>query len=108
MKSWAKWVNRSEASLVPGAKEFIDLARDIGIQLIFISNRMDKRLDATKKYEEFKYFSEDDIYIRLDRKDKKTIRRKRFSKDKIACLNMVHMMLLCILEMQWEILKRFL
>ena len=26
MKSWAKWVNRSEASLVPGAKEFIDLA----------------------------------------------------------------------------------
>ena len=41
---------------MPGAKEFIDLARDIGLQLIFISNRMDKRLDATKKYEEFKYF----------------------------------------------------
>lgn len=77
MKSWAKWVNRSEASLVPGAKEFIDLARDIGIQLIFISNRMDKRLDATKKnMKSLNIFSEDDIYLlRLDRKDKKTIRR---------------------------------
>lgn len=82
MKSWAKWVNRSEASLVPGAKEFIDLARDIGIQLIFISNRMDKRLDSTKKnMKSLDIFSEDDIYLlRLDRKDKKTIRRNEVFK----------------------------
>tara|TARA_B100000941_G_scaffold112396_1_gene78919 strand:- start:140 stop:790 length:651 start_codon:yes stop_codon:yes gene_type:complete len=82
MKSWAKWVNRSEASLVPGAKEFIDLARDIGIQLIFISNRMDKRLDSTKKnMKSLNIFSDDDIYLlRLDRKDKKTIRRNEVFK----------------------------
>ena len=77
MKSWAKWVNRSEASLVPGAKQFIDLARDVGIQLIFISNRMDRRLDSTKKnMKRLNIFSDDDIYLlRLDKKDKKTIRR---------------------------------
>ena len=49
MDSWAQWVNRSEASLVPGAKEYIDLVRQLGVQLIFISNRMDERLDFTKK-----------------------------------------------------------
>ena len=40
MNSWAKWVNRAEADLVPGAKEYIDLVRQLGVQLIFISNRI--------------------------------------------------------------------
>ena len=36
MKSWAKWVNRSEAKSSYWSKEFIDLARDIGLQLILL------------------------------------------------------------------------
>ena len=32
MQSWEKWVNRSEATLVPGAKEYIELLRTLDIQ----------------------------------------------------------------------------
>jgi len=48
MDSWSAWVLRKEAKLVSGAKEFIDFVRSIDVQLIFISNRMDERLEATK------------------------------------------------------------
>ncbi len=77
MKSWSEWVNRSEASLVPGAKEYIDLIREFGIQLIFISNRMDKRLESTKdNMKKLDIYHDDDIYLlRLNKKDKKTVRR---------------------------------
>jgi len=77
MDSWANWVNRADADLVPGAKEYIDLVRDLGVQLIFISNRMDERLESTKKnMMKSGVYHNDDIYLlRLDKKDKKNIRR---------------------------------
>ena len=77
MTSWAKWVNREEAKLVPGAKEYIDLVRSYGIQLIFISNRMDERLNATiNNMKILDIYSESDIFLlRKNKKDKKTIRR---------------------------------
>ena len=78
MESWAMWVNREEADLVPGVKEYIDLIRELGIQLIFISNRMDERLEATKEnMRKLDIYNERDIYLlRLDKKDKKNIRRE--------------------------------
>jgi len=77
MTSWAKWVNREEAKLVPGAKEYIDLVRSYGIQLIFISNRMDERLNATiNNMKILDIYSESDIFLlRKNKKDKKTVRR---------------------------------
>ena len=76
-ETWAKWVLKEEAKLVPGAKEFIDAVRAKGMQLIFISNRMDARLQATKNnMKKCDIFSSEDIYLlRLDRADKKHIRR---------------------------------
>ena len=76
-ESWAVWVLKEEAKLVPGAKEFIDIVRKKGIQLIFISNRMDARLEATiNNMKKCKVSSESDIYLlRLDKADKKTVRR---------------------------------
>ena len=78
MKSWALWVLREEAKLVPGVKKFIKKARKHNIQLIFISNRMDDRLIATKaNMKKLGIFSKDDIYLlRKNKKDKKDIRRK--------------------------------
>ena len=72
MESWAVWVNREEANLVPGVKEYIDLVRVLGIQLIFISNRMDERLDATKEnMKKLNVYDEKDIYLlRLNKEDK--------------------------------------
>ena len=78
MESWATWVNREEANLVPGVKEYIDLVRNLGIQLVFISNRMDERLEATKNnMKKLDIYDEKDIYLlRLNKEDKKDIRRR--------------------------------
>ena len=77
MESWAKWVEREEASLVPGSKEFIEVVRNLDIQLIFISNRMDSRLENTKNnLKKLGLYNDNDIYLlRLDKEDKKYIRR---------------------------------
>ena len=82
MGSWASWVNRADADLVPGAKEYIYLVRQLGIQLIFISNRMDERLESTKKnMKKLGIYHDDDIYLlRLDKEDKKNIRRNEVFK----------------------------
>jgi len=82
MKSWSKWVKRAEADLVPGSKAFINRARALGYQLIFISNRMDKRLKSTKQnMRNLGVFHKDDIYLlRLNKKDTKDIRRSEVYK----------------------------
>ena len=82
MESWANWVNRADAKLVPGAKEYIDLVRQLGVQLIFISNRMDERLESTKEnMKKLGVYHDNDIYLlRLDKKDKKNIRRNEVFK----------------------------
>ena len=76
-ESWDEWVLKEEARLVPGAYEYISFLRNNNIQIIFISNRMDKRLEETKSnMKKMKIYSSDDIYLlRIDRADKKTIRR---------------------------------
>jgi len=77
MESWSDWVLREEATLIPGAKDFIDYIRSLNIQIIFISNRMDERLDATKSnMKKLEIYDESDIYLlRLNKSDKKAIRR---------------------------------
>ena len=77
MKSWAKWVVRAEAKLVPGAKEFFDYIRKMNIQIIFISNRMNERLASTiRNMKILGIYNKQDMYLlRLDKKDKKHIRR---------------------------------
>ena len=82
MKSWSNWVKRAEADLIPGSKAFINRARSLGYQLIFISNRMDKRLKSTKQnMKNLGIFHKDDIYLlRLNKKDTKDIRRSEVYK----------------------------
>jgi len=77
MKSWAKWVNRAEADLVPGVMRFIESIRKHNIQIVFISNRMHERLDATvENLKNLNIYDESDIFLlRLDKSDKKHIRR---------------------------------
>ena len=77
MDSWAKWVEREEAKLVPGAQKYINHLRKNNIQIIFISNRMHARLKSTKNnMKKLGIFSKHDIYLlRKDKSDKKQIRR---------------------------------
>jgi 5'-nucleotidase (lipoprotein e(P4) family) len=79
MESWADWVNRAEASLVPGAKAFIDSMRTIpDCRFVFISNRMADRTDATRvNMLNLKVGHKSDIYLlRQNKSDKKYIRRQ--------------------------------
>ena len=77
MDSWATWVEKEEAKLVPGAQKYINHLRKNNIQIIFISNRMHARLKSTKNnMKKLGIFSEHDIYLlRKDKSDKKQIRR---------------------------------
>ena len=81
MESWARWVNRSEAILVPGVRKFIDIVREKEIQIIFISNRMNERLDATiDNLKSLNIYNNNDIFLlRLDKSDKKHVRRNEIT-----------------------------
>ncbi|MAV93299.1 MAG: hypothetical protein CMG01_03985 [Candidatus Marinimicrobia bacterium] len=77
-ESWDEWVLKEDAKLVPGARKYLNFLRDNNIQVIFLSNRMDKRVEETKNnLKKLGVFSDNDIYLlRLDKADKKTVRRE--------------------------------
>ncbi len=76
-ESWSIWVNQKEADLVPGAKKFIDRVRTTNVRIVFLSNRMAKNeLPTIANMEALSIYEKDDIFmLRLDRPDKKHIRR---------------------------------
>ena len=76
-ESWDEWVLKEDAKLVPGARKYLNFLRDNNIQVIFLSNRMDKRVEETKNnLKKLGVFSDNDIYLlRLDKADKKNVRR---------------------------------
>jgi len=76
-ESWSKWVQEERATLVPGAKNFLDIVRSMNIRIIFISNRMDSNLAPTiNNLKKLKAFSDEDIFLlRLDKADTKVVRR---------------------------------
>jgi len=75
--SWSLWVNKKEAYLVPGAKEFIDSVRTTDVRIIFLSNRMAKNETPTiENMKSLNIYQDDDIFmLRIDKPDKKHIRR---------------------------------
>lgn len=46
-KSWDEWVQMKKAKAVPGAKEFLTFADKNGVQIYYISDRVENQLDAT-------------------------------------------------------------
>ncbi len=49
VKTWQAWVEQAHAKAVPGAKEFIDFARDAGVTVFFITNRETAVERATRR-----------------------------------------------------------
>ena len=76
-ETWSKWVQRREASLVPGAKGFLNRARELGFKIIFLSNRMHDNLNPTKEnLEALGVLDPSDIFLlRRNKADTKEIRR---------------------------------
>lgn len=44
---WARWVARGEARALPGAVEFLATARERGVEVCFVSNRMEGEQEST-------------------------------------------------------------
>jgi len=82
IESWSLWVKEEKASLVPGAFNYITFLRDNNIQIIFISNRMNERLESTKNnMRKLGIYVDEDIYLlRKNKQDKKTVRRNEIDK----------------------------
>ena len=70
-------MNRKEAGLVPGAKDFLDFVRNKKIQVIFLSNRLDENLGPTKtNLSTFDVLGKNDIFLlRQNKSDTKEKRR---------------------------------
>jgi 5'-nucleotidase (lipoprotein e(P4) family) len=47
--SWNDWVEMANAEILPGAKDFISYAKSKGVEVIYISNRLEKLLGPTLK-----------------------------------------------------------
>ena len=75
--SWSIWVNLKEAELIPGAKEFIDSVRMTDTRIIFLSNRMAKNeLPTIENMKQLNIYRDSDIFLlRIDKADKKYVRR---------------------------------
>ena len=75
--SWSNWVNRKSSTLVPGAKKFLKRVRELGIKVVFLSNRMHANLKPTKEnLRTLGVLSEKDLFLlRRDNSDTKEIRR---------------------------------
>ena len=82
--SWSEWVNREEAGLVPGAKEFLKAVRKKGARVVFVSNRMNKNLEPTRRnLLALEVLAPNDLFLlRLDKDDVKEVRRREVNEGK--------------------------
>jgi 5'-nucleotidase (lipoprotein e(P4) family) len=76
-ESWSEWVNREEAGLVPGAKAFLKRARKLGLQVVYLSNRMHANVRPTKEnLRALGVLDPEDLFLlRRNKQDTKEIRR---------------------------------
>lgn len=81
-ESWSRWVNEAVAREVPGASEFAQLARELGIEVFYVTNRNAELEDGTRRnllQEGFPAGLAEDVYLLRRERDEwgsdKTTRR---------------------------------
>lgn len=80
-ESWKEWTDKKCATAVPGAVEFVNYLKSIGVEIVYISNRRENELEATKanmKALGFPDIKDENYYFRTDESDK-TARRNLVS-----------------------------
>ena len=80
-KSWSKWVNKKIATPVPGSLNFLNYAKLMGVELIYLSNRKIENYIPTMENLISAGFPFDDKTIMLlrDENTEKTSRRNSLS-----------------------------
>ncbi len=76
--SWAKWVQESQARILPGAKSFLTMAEQMGVEVFYISNRSEDLMAPTienlRRYG-LPHANEDHLLLKTETSDK-TMRRE--------------------------------
>ncbi len=78
---WTKWTNKAKAKALPGALDFTQFAKDLGVEVFYISNRTVDELTPTVKNLKTEGFPNADsafVYLKEETSDK-TVRRKKVS-----------------------------
>lgn len=79
--TWKIWTDEARAKALPGALDFVNFAKEKGIEIFYISNRKTDELDATienlKKYR-FPYADTKHVILKSSTSDK-TARREKVS-----------------------------
>ena len=80
-KTWSEWVNKQEATPIPGALDFFKHIEDLDIEIIYLSNRKVENYEPTKANLISAGFPFDDQTIMLlrDKDGNKESRRKQLS-----------------------------
>ena len=76
---WSEWVNLAVAEPVPGAKEFLTMANNLGVAIFYVSNRKTTNLGATiNNLKKFDLPQADSLHVMLkvDDNEKETRRQK--------------------------------
>lgn len=68
--AWTEWVQKEEATLVPGALEFVNKVKALGGLLILVSNRHQDNAAVTRRNLEKLSLTYDGLYLRADNSDK--------------------------------------
>ena len=87
-KSWSQWVNKKEATAIPGALGFFNYVENQGVEIIYLSNRRVENYESTKANLISAGFPFDDQTIMLlrDKDGNKESRRKQLSSYNIVLL----------------------
>jgi len=87
-KTWSLWVNKKEATPIPGALDFFNYVEDQDIEIIYLSNRSVDNYEPTKANLISAGFPFDDQTIMLlrDKDGNKESRRKQLSTYNIVLL----------------------
>ncbi len=85
--SWTAWVERREAGMVPGVRDFVDGVRALGGKVAYVTNRDDITREATRdNLETFGLFKADDLLcLKRDSADTKAGRRAQIARGEGAC-----------------------
>lgn len=88
-KYWDEWMNEANAGLVPGAKDFLEFAKENGVEVYYISNRKVKYLGQTIENMKLHNLPNADsahIWLRTETSSKKARRDKLSSERAIIQL----------------------
>lgn len=87
-KTWSEWVNKQEATPIPGALDFFKHIEDLDIEIIYLSNRKVENYEPTKANLILAGFPFDDQTIMLlrDKDGNKESRRQQISNYNIVLL----------------------